>query len=225
MIEKPGTAKTFQSGQIGKMTLKNRFVMPPMGTNFASEDGRVTRQLLDFYEARASGGAGLVIVEVTCVDTPVGKGLGRELAIDDDLFLPGLSELAEVVKRQGACAAIQLHHAGIDARPSVTGVQAVGPSAIRMPTPGHEKARDLTVSEIHTLVDSFTHAALRAKRAGFDAVEIHGAHPYLLAQFASAAWNKREDDYGGELKNRARFLIEIIKSIKQTIGSDFPVWP
>ena len=98
----------------------------------------------------------------------------------------------------------------------ITGTQAVGPSAIRMPTPGHEKARELSVSEIQALVDAFTNAAIRAKKAGFDAVEIHGAHPYLLAQFASAAWNKRQDEYGGELANRARLLIEIIKSIKQS---------
>ena len=96
---------------------------------------------------------------------------------------------------------------------------------MRMPTPGHEVARELSVSEIADLVDLFACAAVRAKRAGFDAVEVHGAHSYLLAQFISPAWNKRQDVYGGELRNRARFLLEIIRAIKEAAGADFPVWP
>jgi 2,4-dienoyl-CoA reductase-like NADH-dependent reductase (Old Yellow Enzyme family) len=132
------------------------------------------------------------------------------LAIDDDRFVAGLSRLTEVIKRNGARAAIQLHHAGIEARSVITGQQAVGPSAIRLPIPGREIARELSVSEISNLVDLFVRAADRAKRAGFDAVEVHGCHMYLVAQFISGAWNRRQDSYGGELTNRARFLLEIL---------------
>jgi len=220
-----GWQELFKPGSIGEMTLTNRIVMPPIGTNLALEDGQVSERLLDYYEARAKGGLGLVIVEVACIDTPVGKGIGRQLAIDDDRFLPGLSRLAEVIKRHGARAAIQLHHAGIDAKLGITGQQPVGPSAVRMPMPGHEVARELSVSEIANLVDLFASAAVRARQAGFDAVEVHGAHTYLIAQFISPAWNKRQDAYGGELGNRARFLIEIIEAIKKATGPDFPVWP
>ncbi len=225
MAAKPGGQGWFQPGRIGGMTLRNRLVMPPMGTNFASEDGQVTERILDYYEARAAGGPGLVIVEVTCIDTPVGKGITRELSIDDDCFLPGLSRLAEVIHRHGARAAVQLHHAGIDAKSAVTGQQAVGPSAVRLPAPGRETARELSVSEIADLVARFARGAARARQAGFDAVEVHGAHPYLVAQFTSAAWNKRKDAYGGELRDRARFLLDIIRAIKETAGGDFPVWP
>ncbi len=225
MATTAGWQKLFQPGRIGEMTLKNRIAMPPMGTNLASEDGQVTDRLLDYYEARARVGPGLVIVEATCIDAPVGRAVAYQLTIDDDRCLPGLSRLAEAIKRHGARAAIQLHHAGIDAKPAVTGQQAVGPSAVHMPTPGHEVARELSLNEIANLVDLFARAALRAKGAGFDAVEIHAAHSYLVAQFISAAWNKRQDIYGGELRDRARFLIEIIGAIKEAAGGDFPVWP
>jgi 2,4-dienoyl-CoA reductase-like NADH-dependent reductase (Old Yellow Enzyme family)/thioredoxin reductase len=225
MAATTGWQRLFQPGYIGIIALNNRMVMPPIGTNFASEDGQVTEQLLNYYEARARGGPGLVIVEVACIEAPVGIGIGHELVIDDDRFLSGLSKLAEVIKKHGARAAIQLHHAGMDAKPAMTGQQAVGPSAVSIPTPGREVAHELSVSEIANLVELFARAAVRAQRAGFEAVEVHGAHPYLVAQFNSAAWNKRQDAYGGELRNRARFLLEIIKAIKEAAGADFPVWP
>jgi 2,4-dienoyl-CoA reductase-like NADH-dependent reductase (Old Yellow Enzyme family) len=107
------------------MTLKNRIAMPPMGTNLASEDGQVTDRLLDYYEARAGVGPGLVIVEATCIEAPVGRAAAYQLAIDDDRCLAGLSRLAKAIKRHGTRAAIQLHHAGIDARPAVTGQRAL----------------------------------------------------------------------------------------------------
>src|SRR4030042_2098933 len=123
--------KLFHPGRIGNLEIKNRLVMPPMATNYALKDGTVTDRQIDYYEERAKGGAGLVIVEVSCVDSPVGKGLGKQIAIDDDRFIPGLSRLAEAIKHHGAKAAIQLHHAGRQTMARITGNQPVAPS----PTP------------------------------------------------------------------------------------------
>ena len=107
--------KLFHPGRIGKLEIKNRLVMPPMATNYALKDGTITDRQIDYYEERAKGGAGLVIVEISCVDSPVGKGTMRQICIDDDRFIPGLSRLAEAIKRHGAKAAIQIHHAGATA--------------------------------------------------------------------------------------------------------------
>lgn len=221
--------KLFEPGRIGEMELKNRIVMPAMGTNLATWDGYVTEQMKDYYEERAKGGVGLVIVEVTCVAPPTGKTVPCQLLIDDDKFIPGLSELAEVIHRHGAKAALQLMHAGRAAKSKITHTQPVAPSAIPMPFAlgaGYEgeMPRELTVDEIKDLVGKFGKAAQRAKRAGFDGVEIHSLGLYLVAQFLSSASNKRQDDYGGELKNRARFLLDIIKAIKEAAGQDYPAW-
>ena len=137
----------FQPFRIGQMELKNRIVMPPMVTNYGSEDGFVTEQLKDYYEARARGGVGLIIVEATCVESREGKGLQRQLLIDDDRFIPGLSDLVQAVKQHGAKIAIQLHHAGSEGRQSLTGVQPVAPSPI--PKPDHEMPRELTIEEVN----------------------------------------------------------------------------
>jgi len=214
-----------EPGSIGTMQVNNRIAMAPMGTFVASTEGEVTEQLLDYYEARAMGSTGLIIVEASCIDAPTGRSTKHELAIDDDRYIPGLSRLASVIKKHGTRAAIQLHHTGIDAQRSITGQQPVGPSAVSMPSKNYEVAHELTVEEIKELIKRFADAAVRAREAGFDAVEVHAAHSYLIAQFLSGAWNKRQDEYGGELANRSLFLVETIKEIKQRIGSDFTVWP
>jgi len=180
------------------------------------------RQLKDYYGARARGGVGLVIVEASCVDAPAGKGWERQLMIDDDRFVPGLAELVHVVKQQGAKIAIQLHHAGSEARSSITGVQPVAPSPI--PRPDREMPRELTTEEVSELVVRFAWAARRAQAAGFDGVEIHGAHGYLVAQFLSSFFNKRSDVYGGGIERRARFLSEIVQRTKELVGREYPVW-
>ncbi len=134
----------FEPVRIGTMTVRNRIVMPPMATGFATEDGLVTQKHLDYYAARARGGAGLIIVEFACVDFPVGK-VGRQLAIDHDRCLPGLRQLAEAIKGNGARAAIQIHHAGREARTKFTGLQPVAPS----PVPAYRGAdmpRELTIA-------------------------------------------------------------------------------
>jgi len=214
--------KLFEPGRIGSLELKNRLVMPPMATNYASKDGAVMQRQIDYYEERAKGGVGLVIVEITCVDSPVGKGTARQIAIDDDRFIPDLSKLAEAIKRHGARAAIQIHHAGRQTSAQWTGHQPVAPSPI--PVPGGEQPRELTLSEIATLVTRFAEAAGRAKKAGFDGVEIHGAHGYLISEFLSPLSNHRQDAYGGSIENRARFLLEVIKAIRERVGRGYPVW-
>jgi 2,4-dienoyl-CoA reductase-like NADH-dependent reductase (Old Yellow Enzyme family)/thioredoxin reductase len=215
-------SRLFQPGWIGSLELKNRLVMPPMGTNYALKDGSVTQRQIDYYEERAKGGVGLVILEISCVDSPVGKAAARQIAIDDDRFIAGLSKLAKAVRRHGAKAAIQIHHAGRQTSAKLTGNQPVAPSPI--PAPGGEQPRELTPSEITTLVGRFAGAAERAKKAGFDGVEIHGAHGYLISQFLSPLSNQRQDAYGGSVENRARFLLEMIQAIRKRVGRDYPVW-
>ena len=204
------------------MEVPNRIVFPPMGTKFGNDDGFVTERTKAYYEARAAGGAGLVIIEVTCIDFPTGRIHVGQLAISDDKYVPGLRELVDCIHRRGAKAALQLTHAGVETTTAVTGRQPVGPSAVRN-TLG-EMARELSVAEILELEDKFVKAAERAKWAGFDAVEIQCCSMYLGAQFLSPYWNKRRDDYGGTTGERTRFLVEIVRAIKQAVGSVFPVW-
>jgi 2,4-dienoyl-CoA reductase-like NADH-dependent reductase (Old Yellow Enzyme family)/thioredoxin reductase len=214
--------KLFEPGRIGSLELKNRLVMPPMATNYASKDGSVTDRQIDYYEERAKGGVGLIIVEFSVVDSPIGKGAMRQIVIDDDRFIPALSKLAAAIKRHEAKAAIQIHHAGRQTFSQITGHQPVAPSPV--PVLGGEQPRELTLEEIAALIRRFGEAAERAKRAGFDGVEIHGAHGYLISQFLSPLSNHRQDAYGGSIENRARFLLDVIKVIRGKVGRDYPVW-
>ncbi len=214
--------KLFEPAHLGRLELRNRLVMPPMVDNLATPAGHVSQKMLDYFEARAKGGVALVIVESTCVDAPVGKNVPHMLRMDDDDCIPGLAQLAKVIKKHGAKAAIQPTHAGITARVALTGCQPVGPSAVARP--GYDEPRELTVEDIHQVVNKFTEAAARAQKAGFDGVELHGAHPYLGAQFLSPAWNRRSDEYGGTLGNRARFLLEVMDRVRKAVGTDYTVW-
>ncbi|MDO8490556.1 MAG: FAD-dependent oxidoreductase, partial [Dehalococcoidia bacterium] len=168
------------------------------------------------------GGTGMVIVEITCVDHPLGIAITRQLAADDDKYLPGLSELADAIKRHGARAVLQLHHAGRESH--AENLQPVAPSAVTLGVRGARVPRELTIAEIQGLVQKFAGAAARAKKAGFDAVEIHGAHYYLIGQFLSPASNQRKDAYGGNVQNRARFLLEVIEAVRAAVGKDYPMW-
>jgi len=207
--------------RIGKMELRNRIAMAPITAQYASKEGRVTKRQKDHYEARARGGAGLLIVEATYIH-PQGQAFVNQLNISAEELVPGLSELVQVIHQHGAKAAIQLHHGGRMARSDLTGMELVAPSPL--PKPNGEVPRELTVDEIVGLVALFAQAAGRAKRAGFDGVEIHGAHSYLVDQFLSPATNKRQDAYGGDVRGRARFLVEIIKAIRGEVGDGYPVW-
>lgn len=213
--------KLCQPIMIGQMRLKNRMVMPPMVVRYASDDGYVTDCSRRYYEARAKGGVALVILEASYIH-PAGQLLPNEHGISDDKFIPGLSQLVEAIHRHDAKAAVQLVHAGRVVNPQTTGVQPVAPSAI--PAPGGETPRELTPGEITEIINLFVQAALRAKRAGFDGVEIHGAHGYLIDQFISPASNHRQDAYGGSTENRARLLINVIKAVKEAVGPNYPVW-
>lgn len=216
--------QVFQPFSIGPMKLKNRVVMAPMATNTADEGGFVNQQGLDYYEARARGGIGLIIMEVNCIKSPEGRSGPRRYNIDDDKYIPGLTKMAEVIHKHGARCVVQLQHSGAQSIcRSMNGEAPVGPSVIPASFGGETRA--LTVSEIHALAEMWAKAAVRAKKAGWDGVEVHGATNYLLAEFQSSYWNKRTDEYGGDIKNRGRFLVEVLQAIKSAVGSGFAFWP
>lgn len=212
----------FKPIKIGNLQLKNRIIMPPMATNYATEDGFVTDRLKAHLEKRAKGGAALIMPGMTCIDSPAGKGVPRQLCCDDDKHIPGLSELASAVHKWDAAIALQLNHAGCHAASRYTGHKPVGPSPLA--APGMETPHALSVSEIAGVVEKFASGAERAKKAGFDGVEVMATHGYLLYSFLSPLSNIREDNYGGDLENRARIVLEIVQAIKQRVGGNYPVW-
>jgi len=207
------------------MELKNRAVMAPMGTRLCSENGAVTQKLVDFYLERAKGGIGLIITENTCVEWPRGKAGPKPLRLDDWPYVQGLAEIAEAVHPYGAKVATQLQHVGRqgNVEMSTSGTQLVAPSAVPCTVTGGSVPRSLTLSEIKDVIGKFVKAAIRTKAAGFDAVELHGAHGYLITQFMSPYTNKRRDGYGGSFERRMRFPVEIVEGIKAELGKDFPV--
>lgn len=211
----------FQPGRIGTLELKNRLVMPAMNSHYADEEHHFTEQALNYYGERALGGFGLLITEFLCVSEE-GLAYPMQAAIYDDRFIPSLSRLTERIHQNGGKIFAQLHHGGRMQGKGSTSLPAVGASAIPEASnmiPVHQ----LGTEEIPGVVQKFVDAALRAQKSGFDGVEIHGAHGYLLAQFLSAGVNKRTDCYGGSITNRARIVCEIIRGIKAACGQDFPV--
>lgn len=211
--------KLFEAGRIGTLIIPNRIVMPPMLTCLA--DGRyVSQRLINYLEARALGGTGLVISEFATVD-PLGPIVPNQVGLYDDTCIPGLQRLVEAIHKHGAKAAIQLGHGGHRAWSRYIGAQPV--SASNIPGRGGEIPRPLTLDEIKRLIESFVSAAERVKKAGFDGVEIHCAHGYLIRQFLSPYTNKRTDQYGGNLAGRARLALEVVGSVRQAIGT-YPMW-
>jgi 2,4-dienoyl-CoA reductase-like NADH-dependent reductase (Old Yellow Enzyme family)/thioredoxin reductase len=215
--------KLFEKTKIGSMELKNRIVMAPMGSGLPNVDGTVSQQLIDYCVRRAVGGVGLIVVEY-CSPDPEQFLIPTELRLTDDKYIGGLSVLARAIKDHGARAALQLMHPGRGAMSMFTGNQPVAPSPILFDWPFLEQPRELTPADINVIVERFAEAARRAKDAGFDAVEIHGAHGHLVAQFLSPHTNKRTDKYGRDTYGRARFAVEIVKRTKAKVGPDFPVW-
>ena len=222
--------KIFEPASIGKMQLKNRIVMPPMGTNYAEAGGTVSQRMLDYYEARARGGTGLIIVEGSAPSLQCNMSFqgspSYQASLGDDKFIPGWRKLTDAAHKYNTRIAIQIMHGTLENWDGKA-VQ-VGPSPVVVPArlmgvlggPPHE----LTVEEIAERVEWFASAARRAKEGGFDGVEIHGAHQYIVAAFLSSATNQRKDKYGGSVENKARFLIEILQAIRREVGPDFPVW-
>lgn len=208
--------------RIGGIELKNRIVMPPMATE-KSEGGGVSEALCRYYDEKTRNGAiGLVITE-HCFVRPDGKASPRQLSIASDADVEGLSRLAAAIHANGAKAFAQISHAGAAAKAEVTGCLPIGPSAVPSPRAPGSTPREMDVTEIREIVSAFAQAAARAKRAGFDGVEIHSAHGYLLDQFYSPLTNHRGDEYGGSLENRLRIHREVLAAVREAVGADFPV--
>ena len=204
------------------MNLANRLVMPPMATAKAEPDGTVSQALLDYYEEKSRGGyISLIIIEHSYI-TPEGKASNNQLSVSDDAVIPGLRKLADVIHRNGSKAAMQINHAGSAALKEVTGTTPLAPSATANPRRG-DMPREITRKGIGDIVNAFKDAGRRVREAGFDAVEIHSAHGYLLNQFLSPLTNKRTDEYGGAISNRIRIHLQVIQAIRAAVGPDFPI--
>src|SRR5574341_197883 len=213
--------RLFSPGRLGRLERRNRLVMAPMVVQRGAENGAVTQRTVDHYARRAAGGAGLVIVEASYV-APEGRAFGCQLGIDRDGLVPGHVELVEAVHRCGAKVAVQIHHGGSRAHPALTGGVLLAPSPV--PADGSSVVpRELTPAEIEALAASYARAAERARHAGYDAVEIHGAHGYLIHEFLSPASNRRSDAYGGSLENRLRFAELVIRRVREAVGGRFPI--
>jgi len=194
----------------------NRVVIPPMvPAGFALKEGYVSEKNIHHYLEFAQGGAGVIIVEATAVRKE-GRLHPFQLGIWNDSFIPGMSRIASTIKSRGALSLLQIHHAGLNT-PSTVNKEAFGPSADEK----NPQSRALTLAEICEIRDSFISAALRAEKSGFNGIELHGAHGYLLNQFACSLSNKREDEYGKDFRGRLKFATEIIRGIKKICKADF----
>jgi 2,4-dienoyl-CoA reductase (NADPH2) len=206
----------FSEITIDGLTLKNRLTMAPLYLGYAGQGGTVSDMLLAHYRLMAQSGVAMVVVENSTVDHPVGSGSNRVLRADTDDYTDGLRELAATIRQENTLACLQINHAG---RFAFATSEPVAPSAVdtfgRMP-------RALQKSEIDRIFDQYASAAVRAKDAEFDLVELHGGTGYLLAQFLSPRTNRRSDAYGGSLENRQRFALEVLARVKAAVG-DYPV--
>jgi 2,4-dienoyl-CoA reductase (NADPH2) len=233
-------------GRIGPIELRNRIAMAGMGVEVCEEDGFVGDRMIAYYEERARGGVGLVITEVGAVAYPKGATTAHQIGLSDDKYIPGLSKLARAVHRHGAKVAAQLVHHGKVARlDTIQGREILMPSepafhgAMDMMSDlapdevqallaafggAAPKIRPASKQDIAWLVEQFAAAAGRLAEAGFDGVELHAAHGYILSEFLSPAWNRRDDEYGGSRENRARLLQEVIRACKERTGDGFAVW-
>ncbi len=207
-------SKLFASYILKDLELKNRIIMSPMCMYSAGDDGKVTDWHIIHYASRAVGGVGLIIQEATAVES-IGRISSNDLGIWDDSQIDGLKKIVDTVKSSGAKIGIQLGHAG--RKCEAESEKIIAPSSIAF-SEEYRVPDEMTKEDIKTVVEAFKAAAQRAKQAGYDILEIHGAHGYLINQFLSPAANKREDEYGGSPENRARILKEIIRAVRE-------VWP
>lgn len=208
--------------EVKGLVLKNRIVMPPMANNMATEEGKITPGLVEHYLARAKAEVGLLIVEHAYV-APMGRANKNQLGVHDDRVISELRELVDAVHAAGARIGSQITHAGGATTSAVLGTTPEAPSAVQHPR-GPEVPRELGVKELAALAGTFAAAARRVKTAGFDMVEIHGAHGYLLNQFYSPLTNRRKDAYGGDREKRLRFPLEVVEAVRLEVGPDFPVF-
>ena len=204
---------------INKTVVKNRLTMAPtVKFDYAGDDGMVTQKHIDHYRERAEHGVGLICVEATAV-LPGGRFWKNHMGLWEDAQIEGHKKLVEVCHKNGVVALIQINHTGITSNQDCG--EAIGPSSVPVPYGQDRLSREMTVEEIHQMQKAFTDAAIRAKKAGYDGVQLHGCHGYLINQFASKKTNLRTDEYGGSDENRARFGSEIIKMIRNVCGEDF----
>jgi len=207
--------------QIGTIKIKNRIVMAPMCTRLANPDGSVSPRLIEYYEARAAGGAGMIIVEYTYIDDLSSKAAICQLGVYSDNLIPGLNELVERLQYYDAKVFLQISHGGGQSPSSLIKREPLAPSPVL--SKSGEMPSELTIEQIETLIKSFGEAALRAEKAGFDGVELHGVHGYLINQFLSSNYNKRKDHYGRDFLSRTRFPLEVLLEVRSKVGKDFPV--
>ncbi len=196
-------------------SMKNRFMLAPLTNTQSHEDGSLSDEEFHWLTMRAKGQFGLVMTCASHVQA-IGKGFPGQLGIFDDKHIEGHTRLAKEIKSHGSLAVIQLHHAGMRSEPRLLDGSPVAPSTVE-----RKGARGLTLEEVKELRDDFIAAAVRAKQSGYDGVEIHGAHGYIVAQFLSQSINQRNDGYGGSLENRARLLFEIINGVRESCGANF----
>ncbi len=220
--------KLFTPFSFSGLTARNRVVMPPMATAIEGpggarvDDGVPSGATVAYYRERSENGVGIIIVEHTYISR-CGKAHKGQLGLDNDGAIPSFAKLASAIKAGGSVAAIQLNHAGAAANPEITGCDALGPCDLSNPK-STRKPVGMTDSDIRKVQAAFALAAARAKEAGFEAVEIHSAHGYLGTQFLSPLTNKRTDRYGGNLENRARFILETVARVREKVGGGFPVF-
>lgn len=219
--------------KIGNIELKNRLVMPPMAISKGDKNGHATEDTFEYYNEKSKGGyIGLIIAEHSYVSYEGRAGKGQ-LSVSDDSDIEGLQKLVSIVHNNDTKIMAQISHAGAATASRVTGLEQISVSAVRMPNgsmtaPGDYLTmplpKEMTKEDIEKLVDDFAKAAMRAKKAGFDGVEIHSAHGYLLNQFYSPLMNKRTDEYtGSTIEGRIKLHLEIISAIRQAVGKDYPI--
>jgi len=238
----PSAVTLTSSGRLGSLDLPNRIFVTAMGVSLAQEDGTVGKRLIDYHVAQAKGGAAMIVTGVMGVAWPVGAVQPKQTAISDDRFLTGLKQLTDAVHAAGGRIASQLHHGGLVAGHSAQDGHPLWapsePPAFVGDFPDYflpeemaafaggvvPQVKVLTKEDIAAAIDQFAAGARRAKAAGFDGIEIHGGHGYLLSSFVSPSTNKRTDEYGGDLEGRARLLLEVVRAVRAAVGPDFPMW-
>lgn len=214
-------SRLFEETRIKSMKMKNRIVRSATWEGMCEVDGRPTDKLINTYVDMAQGGVGLIITGYAFV-RPDGKQLPGKMGIQSDDFADNYSRMTTAVHEAGGTIAIQLVHAGGQANPKASGLPSVAPSAVKIDQFPAEPG-ELTVDDIADIVTAFADGARRAKEWGFDGIQLHGAHGYLINQFLSPLANRRTDDYGGSIENRCRFLVEVYEAVRGQVGDDFPV--
>jgi 2,4-dienoyl-CoA reductase-like NADH-dependent reductase (Old Yellow Enzyme family) len=214
-------ARLFEVTRIKNLKLPNRFIRSATWEGLAQEDGACTQELIELMVELAQNKVGLIISGHTYVSSE-GQATIRQLGIDNDSLVQGLKEMTDAVHQEDGRILMQLAHGGLRADPKLTGMTPMGPSTAQdlLESPG----REMTAEDIQQVAKAFGQASIRAKAAGFDGVQIHAAHGYLLSQFLSPAFNRRQDDYGGTIENRARLLLEVLRSIRRATGRSYPVF-